>query len=86
VSATIVDLSAVTTVGDIVLDGEPLWVCPGVTTTGRYWALMTRDNVSVGVVAELDRLFKAVGSGIIAEAGTATDAALLLVAALRGAR
>jgi hypothetical protein len=85
-SATVLDLSTVTEVGDIELAGEPLWVCPGVTTTGRYWALMTHDNVSVGVVAELDGLFEAVGSGIEAEAGTATDAALLLVAALRVVR
>ncbi|MFE2912870.1 hypothetical protein [Kitasatospora indigofera] len=77
------DLSTVTEVGDIELAGERLWVCPGLLPTGRYWALMTRDNVSVGVVAELGGRFEAVGSGIEAEADTATAAGLLLVAALR---
>jgi hypothetical protein len=82
-SAAADPLASVTGVGDIELDGELLWVCPGQLPTGRYWALMTRANLSVGVVAELGRKFEAVGSGVDAEADTATAAALLLVAALR---
>lgn len=83
-SAPVVDLSSITGVADIVLEGEPLWVCPGVTPAGRFWALSTPAGVRAGLVAEHDGVFEAVGCGC-SPCATATDAARLIVASLRGA-
>ncbi|MET8624579.1 hypothetical protein ABZW30_12615 [Kitasatospora sp. NPDC004669] len=84
---TISDIAEITGVADVVIDGTALWVSPGITPTGRYWTLFTPSHLLAGVVVELeDGSFDAVIGTRTAHADSAQDAAVAIVAALRGAR
>lgn len=49
------DLAEVTQTTDVVIDGHLLWVRPGSTTDGgRFWQFLTKSDVRVGMVVELD--------------------------------
>ncbi|MFB7672889.1 hypothetical protein ACFC26_15925 [Kitasatospora purpeofusca] len=80
------DLATITGVADIVIDGEPLWVSPGLTPAGRYWALMTPAHLSAGVVTERPDGADAVVGTVTTHAPTVQAAAHLVVAALRTTR
>jgi hypothetical protein len=87
VSAPLVDLSSVTEVADIVLDGEPLWVSPGLSEHGRYWALLTPADLRAGVVTEhADGTADAVVGTVARSAVSVQAAAEWVVAVLRGDR
>jgi hypothetical protein len=79
------DLSQVTTVADIVVDGEKLWVSPGVNRHGRYWALLTPTDLRAGVVTEhADGTADAVVGTVARPAVSVQAAAQWVVAVLRG--
>ncbi|MEU1506481.1 hypothetical protein [Kitasatospora sp. NPDC005748] len=79
------DLAQVTAVADIEIDGELLWVSPGVSAGGRYWALLTPSDLRAGVVAEhADGTADAVIGTVTQPARSVQAAAVLVVAALRG--
>jgi hypothetical protein len=50
--AECMDLSQVTGVAEITVDGEELWVSPGLSGSGRYWSLLTPTDLRAGVVTE----------------------------------
>ncbi|MGA5820914.1 hypothetical protein ACPC54_23975 [Kitasatospora sp. NPDC094028] len=83
---SLTDLAEVTAVADVVIDGTLLWVTPGQTPTGRFWALLTPSHLLAGVVLELaDGSFDAQVGTRCTHAASAQAAALAIVAALRGA-
>ncbi|GAA2838104.1 hypothetical protein RMN57_12960 [Kitasatospora sp. CM 4170] len=83
---TVTDLVSVTGVAEIVVDGELLWVSPGLSEHGRYWALFTPADVRVGVVTEhADGTADVVVGTETWPAGSVQAAAERAVAVLRGA-
>jgi hypothetical protein len=80
------DLAQVTAVADIEIDGELLWVSPGVNAGGRYWALLTPSDLRAGVVTEHeDGTADAVVGTVARPAVSVQAAAEWVVAVLRGA-
>lgn len=51
-SAPVVDLAEVTETTDLVVEGHTLWVRPGWTEDGRYWQLLTPNDVRLAMVVE----------------------------------
>ncbi|MEV8324613.1 hypothetical protein [Kitasatospora sp. NPDC056731] len=83
---TLTDLATVAGVADVVIDGALLWVSPGQTPAGRYWALFTPAHLLAGTVVEMsDGSFDAMIGAGAAHATTAQDAAVAVVASLRSA-
>jgi hypothetical protein len=83
--ATVADLAEVTGVADVVVDGALLWVSPGRTPIGRFWALFTPAHLLAGTVVELADGFDAAFGTRHTHTETAQAAAEAVVAALRGA-
>jgi hypothetical protein len=84
--AECMDLSQVTGVGEIVVDGEMLWVSPGLNKRGRYWALLTPGDLRAGVVAEhADGTADAVVGTVTRSMASVQAAAEWVVEVLRGA-
>ncbi|MQS14478.1 hypothetical protein F7Q99_19970 [Streptomyces kaniharaensis] len=80
------DLTSVTGVADIVVDGERLWASSGVNGCGRFWALVTPADVRAGVVTEhADGTADAVVGTVSRHVESVQAAAEWVVAVLRGA-
>jgi hypothetical protein len=79
------NLVSVTGVTEIVVDGERLWVSPGMNKQGRYWALSTPADVPAGVVTEApDGSADATVRTVAHHTESVQEAARWVVAALRG--
>ncbi|MFH8380683.1 hypothetical protein ACH4E7_07035 [Kitasatospora sp. NPDC018058] len=85
------DISTVTGVADVLINGTALWASPGANPAGRYWTLIAAaDSRLAGVVVEhhngrFEALIGSNGARSGAHTATAHDAALLIVAALHSA-